>query len=184
MKRTPVGPLFMGACRFFNLLLGMSTAGAIACGGPAWLLYYEAGQLLVAGAIGIYIAGVTWFARTEAVESNRGHLAGGMITMIAGLALLAAYPWLPNLPLGHFATLNPMMWQLLIVLLGFTIARSAAMAVYDPDPLRVQMAVKTAILSLIVLDAAIAMIIGPSFALGVLVLLLPTLLLGRWVYST
>ena len=73
---------------------------------------------------------------------------------------------------------------MLVVLIGFTTARSAAMAVYDPRPARVQASVKTAIMTLIVLDAAICMIVGPYFALGVLALLLPTILLGRWVYST
>jgi len=184
MKRTPAGPVFMGACRFFNILLGMSVAGQIACGGPVWLLRYEQGQLLVAGAIGVYIAGVTWFARAEASESHRGQLAGGLLTMTAGLLMLAAYPWLPDLPLFHFRGLETLWWQLLVVLIGFTIVRSAAMAVYDPRPARVQNSVKTAILSLIVLDAAICTIVDPYAAFGVLALLLPTLLLGRFVYST
>ncbi len=184
MKRTPVGPIFMGACRFFNILLGMSAAGYVASGGPVWLLRYEYGQLLIAGGVGVYISGVTWFARTEAKESNRGQLAGGLAVMVAGLVMIGLYPQLPDLPIKHFNGLNPLMWQLLILLLSFTIFRSAAMAVYDPRPKRVQMSVKTAITSLIVIDAAICMIVGPYFAIGVLALLLPTLLLGQWVYST
>lgn len=189
MKRTPAGPIFMGACRTLNILLGMSVAVQNSCGGSVWLMRFEVEQLLVAGSVGIYIAGVTWFARTEAAESNRGQLTGGLVTMVAGLLLLASYPLLfqngfIEKPLFHFRGLNPIMWQLLIVLLGFTIARSALMAVINPHPQRVQNAVKTAITSLIVLDAAICMIVGPYFAIGVLVLLAPMLLLGRWVYST
>ena len=150
MKRTPAGPLFMGACRSFNLLLGMSAAGAYACEGPTWLLNYEAGQLLIAGGVGIYIAGVTWFARTEAVDSSRVQLAGGVAVMVAGLLLVVSYAWLDDLPVFHFRHRNPeqwkMIWQLSVVVIGFTIVRSALMAVYDPRPERVQSAVKTAIM--------------------------------------
>ena len=173
----------------FNFLLGMSAAVQASCGGPVWLIRFEVEQLLIAGSVGIYIAGVTWFARTEAKESSSAQLTGGLVTMVAGLLLLASYPFLfqngvVEKPLIHFRGLNPLMWQLLIVLLGFTIARSAAMAVMNPHPQRVQNAVKTALMSLIVLDASICMIVGPYFAIGVLALLAPTLLLGRWVYST
>ncbi len=179
----------MGACRFFNLLLGMSIAGMIACGGPVWLLRFEYGQLLIAGGIGVYIAGVTWFARTEAKESSQLQLGLGLATMILGLLMLAAYASLPDLQHrdAHFTRVDKTMWQLLIVLLGFTVARRAAMAVYLPSPERVQVAVKQAIMSLIVLDAAICLVAGPNgpyLAIGVLVLLAPMLLLGRWVYST
>ena len=60
LKRTPFGPLGMGACRLLNVLLGMSLAA-----GP-WGLFH--GQ--VALAVGTYITGVTWFARSEATESR------------------------------------------------------------------------------------------------------------------
>jgi hypothetical protein len=50
----------------------------------------------------------------------------------------------------------------------------------------VQAAIKQCILSLILFDAAItAFGTGrPEFGLGVALLLVPTLFLGRWVYST
>jgi hypothetical protein len=49
----------------------------------------------------------------------------------------------------------------------------------------VQAVVKHCILSLIVLDAAITLLTtGPVPGLLIAALLLPTLLLGRWVYST
>ena len=55
LKRTPLGPLAMGACRMLNVLLGMSALDA-----PL-----HAEHWLVAGGIGVYVAGVTWFARRE-----------------------------------------------------------------------------------------------------------------------
>ena len=58
LKGTLIAPLGMGACRFLNVLLGMSAAA------EPW---YEV-HWLIAAAVGIYIAGVTWFARTEAEQ--------------------------------------------------------------------------------------------------------------------
>ena len=184
LKRTVGGPVFMGACRFFNILLGMSVASQVACGGPQLLLRYEYGQILVAGAVGIYIAGVTWFARTEAKESSKLQLSAALFLMMAGLLMLASYPWMPDKPAIHFRGLNVTMWQGMVVLLAVTIGRSALMAVLTPSPERVQYAVKTAIMSLIIVDGAICVVAGPVFAIGVLALLVPSYLLGRWIYST
>ncbi len=48
-----------------------------------------------------------------------------------------------------------------------------------------QMAIKRSIFSLIVFDAAITLAAaGPWAAIVVLALLLPTLVLGTWIYST
>lgn len=189
LKRTPLGPIAMGSCRFFNMLLGMSTASAMWTGGPPWTLYYEGGQLLIAGGLGVYVAGVTWFARTEAKESNSLQLVGAIGVMVAGVAMMATYVWIASE--AHFPnTVSPAlaqmrtMWPVLLLLIMVTIVRRAMMAVQRPIPSRVQATVKTAILSIILFDAAIAMLAGPMYAIGVLVLLAPTLLLGRWVYST
>ncbi len=79
----------------------------------------------------------------------------------------------------------PGLWWLLLAMLGFTIVRRSLSAALNPSPIAVQMAVKQAILSLIVLDAAATlMVCGPQLALMVLVLLVPAIVLGRWVYST
>ena len=56
LKRTALGPVAMGSCRFLNVLLGVSLSGT---------LMWPFGPLL-ALVIGTYIVGVTWFARTEA----------------------------------------------------------------------------------------------------------------------
>jgi 4-hydroxybenzoate polyprenyltransferase len=186
-KRTVIGPLFMGACRFFNVLLGMSVAGMIACTQHDWLLRYMPGQLLVAGGIGVYIIGVTIFARTEAVRTSIWRLLLGLAVMIGGVAMIAGYGQLfpdEHRLLNHFLMLEPVLWQLLVGLIGFTIVRRCLMAIMDPSPQQVQVAVKLAIMSLIMLDAAIAMAVNPYWAIGVLALLAPMLLLGIWVYST
>ncbi len=189
LKRTPLGPIAMGSCRFFNMLLGMSTASMVWCGGPAWTLYYEPGQLLIAGGLGVYVAGVTWFARTEARESNSLVLVGAIGVMMIGVAMIAGYAWMPrpeHFPVGGSRAMGQMgtMWPLLIGLISVTIVRRAMMAVQRPIPSRVQQTVKMAILSIILFDAAIALLAGPVYAIATLALLAPTLLLGRWVYST
>ena len=56
LKRTLAGPILMGLCRLLNILLGLSILGVWP---PFW-------GWLLALIIGTYIAGVTWFARTEA----------------------------------------------------------------------------------------------------------------------
>ena len=183
LKKTLLGPLAMGACRFFNVLLGMSAAG-ILLEARWWSLGYSSAQLLVAGGIGLYIVGVTWFARTEATESNRLHLASAIGVMAGGILLLSVFPQFPVFP-AVLRFHSEMVWPLLLCLLGVTILRRCGAAVANPTPENVQAAVKVCILSLILLDASVCLAISnPYWALAVLSLLLPTLLLGKWVYST
>ena len=69
--------------------------------------------------------------------------------------------------------------------LSATVIYRAAWGVIEPTPRRVQAAVKRCILSIILLDAAITGILCPwYYAVLVLALLLPTLVLGKWLYST
>ena len=67
-----------------------------------------------------------------------------------------------------------------------SINRRLVAAVSDPVPKTVQSAVRTMILSLIVLDAAIVLIAtrDPVLAIATVALLLPAALLGRWVFVT
>jgi 4-hydroxybenzoate polyprenyltransferase len=177
LKRTPLGPLGMGACRFLNVLLGMSLAADFAGG---WLLGFTEAQLLVAGGIGVYIVGVTWFARNEAGQSSIGQLLAAMIVMLGGIVLLASFTaWEGRL------FQEPWVVTVLLGLLMVTVLRRCLAAVLDPSPERVQAAVKHSILSLIWIDAAVVAAIAPlPYAFGVVALLIPALLLGRWVYST
>jgi hypothetical protein len=69
--------------------------------------------------------------------------------------------------------------------LSFTVLRRCGTAALDPRPEKVQVAVKHSILSLIWLDAATALAVaGPAYGIAIAALLIPALLLGRWVYST
>ncbi len=190
LKKTPVAPIFMGACRFFNVLLGM---GAALASSKGWLsesridlLTFDVSELIVAAGIGIYIAGVTWFARNEAGESDASKLSAAVVVMLGGIALLGIYPHIGAG--GERIMLKEdmqFMWRLLLAMLGFTIGRRCFTAVMRPSPKRVQMAVKQSILSLIVLDASVClMAAGPAYGLAVMALIVPMIWLGMWVYST
>lgn len=178
LKRTPLGPVAMGACRFFNVLLGMSAAA-----GELHPVHY-----VVASGIGVYIVGVTWFARREAIVGRRLELALSVVVMFCGLALLAWFPSLADdaLPeVSQPAYTTPDRWRLLMALLGSVIAWRVVGAVVDPRPELVQFAVRQCIISLVILDASACFVVrGMPAAMIILALLAPLLILQQWFYST
>jgi 4-hydroxybenzoate polyprenyltransferase len=167
-RRTPLGPVVMGACRGLNWLLGMTAAG-----GPAGL-----GEWLIPLGMAVYVAGITLYARDEAGRSPRAGLVAGMAVMAAGLALAAGHVWLG----GQAATAGGLRshdWLLLWGLLSASILVRAAGGVLTPVPGRVQPAVGNAIMAIITLDAALVLATcGVRWALVVLALL-PLFLAGR-----
>jgi 4-hydroxybenzoate polyprenyltransferase len=176
LKHTPIGPLAMGSCRFLNVLLGMSAGQP---GIESLVLSFGPGELLVAAGVGTYILGVTWFARSEAGQSRAPVLVAAMTIMASGVAMLGASALFVRLGIQR-----EIFW-LLLALLAFTVLRRCGVAAVDPQPQRVQAAVKHSILSLIWLDAATAVAVaGPAYGVAIAALLLPALVLGWWVYST
>jgi len=175
LKRTPLAPLFMGACRTLNVLLGMSLAPR------AWSTV----ELVIAIGIGVYIVGVTFFARTEARASSRVRLAAGTIVLLAGMGIVASLPnWFP--PEGDYGLYMPVRyWYYFWALLAALIAWRCIAAVVEPSPSRVQMAVRNAVQSIIVLDAAVCLgLAGQIWGMAILLLLLPTAFLTQWLKST
>jgi 4-hydroxybenzoate polyprenyltransferase len=170
LKRTPLGPVGMGSCRFLNVLLGLSPATSEQV---PWGF-----RIYLAGVVGLYIVGVTWFARTEARYSKRNALMGAAGVMFAALAGALAVPVL----IDHATT--SWLFPYLLVALGFLVGIPAAKAIEQPKQAFVQAAVKRAIFGLVVLDAVLATAIAGAFGLVLLVLLLPAMYLGRYVYST
>jgi 4-hydroxybenzoate polyprenyltransferase len=166
LKRFWAGPLGMGACRFLNVLLAFSLAGITSVG------------LYAASIVGLYIVGVTWFARTEARQSNRTTLA-----LAAGVMLLSL---LLALPIGVWSpeVAGTSLYLYLLVALGFWIGIPIVHALEQPLPARVQAAVKRCIFGLVLLDTTLAVALAGPIGLVILLLLLPALYLGRWVYST
>lgn len=173
-KRTPLGPVAMGACRMLNVLLGMSVAGF------AW----REAEWIVAAAIGVYVTGVTWFARTESRTSSRWQLGAATAVILGGIGLLATLPeWFREIQ--PLLQLEPSRWYLLMAMLGMLIGWRCVRAVFEPHPYFVQTAVRQAIMSIVVLDAAAAFAArGLPAAIGIVLLLIPTLAAGQWIDPT
>ena len=146
-------------------------------------------QLLVAVALGIYVAGVTWFARQEAKLSSRLQLFGATAVInlgLGGLALLMT--GMPGLllrwnPPGRTDVGSVLMALAVVALI---LNRRLWAAILDPVPGKVQPAVKTLLLSIIVLDAMLVFFHtnSPGYACMTAALILPALVLGRWVFMT
>ncbi len=173
LKRSRFAPLLMGECRFLNVLLGMSLP----------IVPWGKAELLIAAGVGVYIVGVTSFARTDAHVSARSRLLSAFTVLLAGIALLAAVPKITGdrPPLEVYST----GWYLLWAALALITARRCVTAIFEPSPPRVQAAVRHCVQSLIVLDAAVCVgYAGAYWGFVVLALLVPTLLLTMWLNST
>jgi 4-hydroxybenzoate polyprenyltransferase len=170
VKQSPIAPVAMASCRFLNVLLGLSAL-------PDSALDTQM-RLHLAGIVGVYIVGVTWFARTEEGRSSRGHLlaAASVIAVSLILALLLRDTLKPDS--GSVA------FPYLLVLFGFVVGRPISRAVANPGSRQVQAAVKRCVLGLVMLDAVLATAFVGLPGLAILLLLPPALVLGKWVYST
>jgi 4-hydroxybenzoate polyprenyltransferase len=187
LKQSFVGPIFMGLCRFFNVLLGMSLAAeapGIFDAAGRLQLHFTQGQLIIAAAIGVYVLGITLFARREAHAGHQAALFQATVVMALGIAMLVLLPGrVPQSARAVFA--REWIWPLLLVLLALSIGRRCVAAIFDPQPARIQGAVKFALLSIITLDAAVALwAAGPYHALAIFLLVIPAMALGKFVYST
>jgi hypothetical protein len=183
MKRTFLGPLSMGLCRFYNVLLGLTIVPA---GIPWW-------GFVLALVVGTYIVGVTWFARKEARISKELELTSAALVMLAALPLALFLPAMGT-QLGRvegsrslnfvFGELGHILFPYLLVAFGFFVGIPAFGAVRNPGPRQVQAAVKKAILGLVILDAILATSLAGTPGLLILLLLPPARYLGKWIYST
>jgi 4-hydroxybenzoate polyprenyltransferase len=171
LKRTWMGPLGMGACRFLNVLLGLSVADTF-----PW-----PNRLHLALVVGLYIVGVTWLARTEARQSSANALRGAAAVMLASLVLALPLPYAVDDP-DRISDL----FTYLLVALGFIVGIPVYRAITQPVPSRVQAAVGRALFALILLDAVLATAVAGKVGLLILLLLTPGLYLQRkkWLYAT
>ncbi|NBV44671.1 MAG: hypothetical protein EBR86_03285 [Planctomycetia bacterium] len=172
-KATPWGPAVMGLCRSLNWLIGMTVAG-----GPT-----EGHQWLIPIGMGLYVAGITLYARDEAGHSRAATLLSGALAMAVGLALVAAQsvetvrsgeaaPFLANRSPGNWAAV----WAVLITLLSVR----NVLPVIEPSPGRVQATVGNAIMAIITIDAIVVLgRCGEAWGIALLVGLLTPFLVGR-----
>ena len=184
-KTTLFGPVAMGSCRTLNVMLGMSCVAAAP--GHAGVWGFDAYGLWLAVAIGVYIAGITTFARKEAEGNSRGTLIFGTSVLATGLVILASVTLvqLADEPLKtRFA--SPWIWPLFVGFFALPILRRCFLAINDPRPAKIQAAVITCLFSIILIDAAICLLVSSTvgYALVVASLLLPGILIGRWINVT
>lgn len=146
------GPVNMGLCRGGNLLLGVSAIPAVVQ--DLWFL-----ALIPI----IYIAAITMISRGEVHGGNRKALIGGIVMyaiIIFAIIILAVFS-------------NIAWWQVLpfVLLLSFLIFPPLVKALKKQEPQLIGKAVKAGVLSLIVLNAALATAFA-GWIFGVVVLLL------------
>lgn len=181
LKRTVVGPVAMGSCRFLNVLLGASVQ-------TDWVpSLLSQPQLAAAGGLGVFIAGVTLFAKTEAVTSNRWQLSFAQILMNVGFAI---HVWL----ILSWPNRSPVEVPLaMLMVVAFTVNRRALAGVRDPSPAKVQGAIKVMLLSLVIIDSTLVFWFlntpdgagyGAAHALATAILVVPALFLGRMIPMT
>jgi 4-hydroxybenzoate polyprenyltransferase len=188
-KHTPIGPIAMGSCRLLNVLLGGSV------GARDFANVFVSPLTIVAAGMGLYVAGVTWFARKEAETSSRGGLIVGQAVLNLGLIVLAAWmtpqmqpvwnllDWSFNLPLADA-------WRALMMLgvVAIVVNRRALAAMSDPRPQMVQSAIRIMLLSIITIDATLIYAAlgdpGVPIAVSVVALLVPSFMLGKWMTMT
>ena len=166
-KRIPyVGSLNMGACRFLNVLLGASGAGASRL--ELWLWFV----LPVAGIVMGYIAAVTVLSTGEVWGGNRA-VAGSVLAAL--VAVVAAVLWL-----GLTDRLSDGAYLPFLALFAGATLPVAGRVVLAPSAANIRRAIKVCILSLLLLDAAFAAgAAGFGYGLLVALLIVPSLLTAR-----
>lgn len=190
-KNTLVGPANMGLCRALNVLLGMSSVP-----GTIWLPWSgdPVGRFgtMIAAAMLLYVMGVTRFARREAEAAPRLDVVSTTLGFNLGLLLVAMShkflnEWAFGLGLPSSDSSSVAFYTAVAIWLAVGLVTNGMVwrALASTNPVRVQQAVKTCILAIIGIDAAVvALVCGPVWACVILALLVPTITLGRWVYST
>ena len=176
LKTTPLGPLAMGACRSFNVLLGATAAGSLEA-------LWQGPPLHVAAGLGLYITGVTWFARNEAGSSTRGQLTAAVLLINVGLATLITFAGMSQAARQQNAATSVLLLMALIVV---SINRRLIAAIRDPRPERVQSGAGILLLSLIMIDATLALAASGRTTPALLIasLMIPALVLKRWIPLT
>ena len=162
-----VGSLNMGACRFLNVMLGAS--GAAMLHAETWLW----SALPVALIVLLYISAVTLLATGEVWGGNRvisSLVFGAIVVVIAGVAWLC----------GTDRLAEPLYTYLFVALFAVATLRVVGRVVGSPTAPNIRTAIKTCVLSLILLDAAIAAGAGGlAYGVGIAILLLPALYAAR-----
>ena len=179
-KRYWFGALVMGFCRTANLYLVASH----------WIFVMAANasnewQHIYAWSMGLYVCGITGFARNEEKVSVRWSLI--LAAFIAALGIVGIGIGIsainhPNAPAADWFTIS-----ILFVLILLPLIRTAARAMIDPSSRNVQRAIGVGLRSIITLDAFVCLLVASDqrwMAIFVACLLVPSYLLSRKIPQT
>ncbi len=171
VKETFLGPPVMGLCRALNFTLGLSLAelenpDILGQVGPFIAAYW------------LYITAVTHFGRDEAGEIRKRRLLTGFLGIFFAVVALGVI----ISPLSELDAFAMAIWFILLVHL----TRVTWHTLRNPSPQRMQYNMKTLILGTLVWNAVIAAAATRDWIAGALLLalLIPTLAIGRRIYST
>ncbi|MGW8257599.1 MAG: UbiA family prenyltransferase, partial [Thermoguttaceae bacterium] len=134
LKTTWFGPLLMGACRMLNVLFGMSVAQAS----------FAAEHWAVASGVGLYVVGVTCFARGETEGGKRIALTLSSLVMLLGIGLLGTLPLLSDRLILQLQW-EPGRWYAVIFILELMFGWRCLRAIIVPIPTRIQSVVAQSI---------------------------------------
>jgi hypothetical protein len=170
LKSTRAAPLGMGTCRFLNLMLGSSAGASVT---SVW----QAAPMTVALALGVYIIGVTLFAKNEAVKSSTVGLLIATAIMLGGIGIDA---W----RVTEFGVENAIPGsQMAFLILGLNILMRSVVSIVNPVPARVQRTVGLMLLCIIILDALVVFGLtgNAQNAALVIALIVPASLVRRFI---
>ncbi|WP_363463855.1 UbiA family prenyltransferase [Halogeometricum borinquense] len=165
LKGTPAGFFAMGAARGLNVALGLSIAGVAAFDGLA---------LLFPASVVVYVAALTRMA-----EAETGGGDGSAVALTGAGATLAAMVVAIVVTVRGAPTAGLVATLVAAVFLAWD-WRALGPAIADPAPSNVGPAVGTCVLGIVLLDAAVAVIAGPTFVLAAAAFAIPATTLSRY----
>lgn len=173
LKKVPIAPGIMGLCRALNLLLGM-TLVAPGDEGLTWGIRFA-----LATVLWLYVTGITTFARKEFDPRDKTLLIVGCAMSAVAVFILLGMSILAKTIFPH---VHGLIW---LILLAGVVGNRMASGLLIADARHVQQAVKLGVLGIIALDAAmVGYRAGLWPSIPVILLLVPTLILGRKLAST
>lgn len=160
---TILGPVNMGLCRGFNLLLGMSIVPA------SVVKFWWLGIFPI-----IYIAAITMISRGEVHGSKKMTLYAAALLY---LIVLAAISWLA------YASDHLLYVVWFIILFGLMIGLPLRKAIEDPVAKNIRQSVKAGVLAVILMNAAWAAAFGAIGAALLILCLLPLSILFTRLFA-
>lgn len=171
LKKSFLGPLAMGACRGFNLMLG--AAHLVNVSGMAWWGFWT---------VTVYITGVTLMAKDEVVASQKMSIRLGILMIMMAVLSLFGMAFLQYRSTEAIHLILVM--TLLAVMTLHLVTGFLYPAYATPLASKVQAAVKAGIMCLVLIETFHTMIGIGYPGIYVALLLIPALYLGRFIYST